>query len=77
MWVFIAVGIIPFIIVAGIIIFNVISAGRNYSKTRESIYGIIATQANNKMEKNESCAYCGKQLDGDVCPHCGAGATKK
>ena len=77
MWVFIFVGIIPFVIVFGIIIYKVINAGKAYNKTKEAIFDIVTTQVNNTIEKNENCDYCGKQYDGNICPHCGAESTRK
>ena len=75
MWIFIAVGVIPFVIVFGI--FNTIHARIAYSKTKEAIFNVV-TNAQEKVENaKKTCAYCGSRFEGEVCPSCGAGVAKK
>lgn len=77
MWMFIAVGVIPFVIVFGIVVFNTIRAIISHNKTKEAIYD-YATSALEKVDAaGKICAYCGTHFKEDVCPACGAGVTKK
>ena len=76
MWIFMFVGAIPFVVVFGIIVYNVIHARINYSKSKEAMFNIILN-AKDKSEKNETCAYCGTPFDEGVCPSCGARSAKK
>jgi len=76
MWVFIIVGAIPFVVVFGIIVYNVIHAGMDYNKTKKVMYNMI-TNAIEKTDKSKKCAYCGTEYDSKVCPSCGAEQTKK
>ena len=56
MWMFIAVGVIPFVIVFGIVVCNTIRAIISHNKTKEAIYDYATSALEKVADAGKICA---------------------